>query len=65
MLQATSLSIPIVAGGIGVNLGLVRPANYVALVAAGLLSVVIFPLAALPRLAARSSPAATDDRPVP
>ena len=64
LLQATSLSIPIVAGGIGVNLGLVRPANYVALVAAGLLSVVIFPLAALPRLAARSSPAATDDRPL-
>jgi Kef-type K+ transport system membrane component KefB len=64
LLQATSLSIPIVAGKIGVDLGLIRPANYVALFAAGLLSVVIFPLAALPQLAAPSGPAATDDRPI-
>jgi Kef-type K+ transport system membrane component KefB len=47
LLQATSLSIPVVAGQIGVDLGLIRPTNYVALVAAGLLSVVIFPLVAL------------------
>jgi Kef-type K+ transport system membrane component KefB len=47
LLQATSLSIPVVAGQIGVDLGLIRPDNYVALVAAGLLSVVVFPLAAL------------------
>jgi len=47
LLQATSLSIPVVAGQIGVDLGLVRPVNYVALVAAGLLSVVIFPLVSL------------------
>jgi Kef-type K+ transport system membrane component KefB len=52
LLQATSLGIPIVAGAIGVDLGLIRPANYVALVAAGLLSVVLFPLLALPLLAA-------------
>jgi hypothetical protein len=52
LLQATSLSIPIVAGSIGVTLGLIRPDNYVALVAAGLLSVVLFPLLAVPRLAA-------------
>src|SRR5205823_11679820 len=32
LLQATSLSIPIVAGQIGVDLGLIRPINYVALV---------------------------------
>src|SRR5947199_3666334 len=47
LLQATSLSIPVVAGQIGVDLGLIRPQNYVALVTAGLLSVVIFPLVAL------------------
>jgi Kef-type K+ transport system membrane component KefB len=47
LLQATSLSIPVVAGQIGVDLGLIRPTNYVALVAAGLLSVVVFPLLAL------------------
>jgi Kef-type K+ transport system membrane component KefB len=43
LLQATSLSIPVVAGGIGVELGLLQPANYAALVAAGLLSVIAFP----------------------
>ena len=47
LLQATSLSIPVVAGQIGVDLGLIRPENYVALVAAGLLSVILFPLIAL------------------
>lgn len=44
LLQATSLSIPIVGGSIGVELGLIRPENYVALVAAGLVSVVAFPV---------------------
>lgn len=43
LLQATSLSIPVVAGGIGVELGLLEPANFAALVAAGLLSVIVFP----------------------
>ena len=52
LLQATSLSIPVVAGQIGVDLGLILPANYVALVAAGLISVILFPLIALPRLVA-------------
>jgi Kef-type K+ transport system membrane component KefB len=47
LLQATSLSIPIVAGQIGVDLGLIRPGSYVALVTAGLLSVMLFPLIAL------------------
>jgi Kef-type K+ transport system membrane component KefB len=47
LLQATSLSIPVVAGAIGVNLGLLSAANYAALVAAGLLSVLIFPALAV------------------
>ncbi|MEV4416467.1 cation:proton antiporter [Catellatospora sp. NPDC049609] len=50
LLQATSLGIPVVAGAVGVELGVIRPENYVALVAAGLLSVALFPLLALPRL---------------
>lgn len=47
LLQATSLSFLIVAGQIGVDLDLISPTNYTALVAAGLLSVVVFPLVAL------------------
>ena len=46
-LQATSLSFLVVAGQIGVQLDLLRPAVYAALVAAGLLSVLLFPLMAL------------------
>jgi len=56
LLQATSLSIPVVAGQIGVDLGLIRPTNYVALVAAGLLSVIVFPLVSLTLLAGRAVP---------
>ena len=48
LLQATSLSIPIVGGPIGVDLGLIRPENYLALVAAGLVSVIAFPLSPRP-----------------
>jgi hypothetical protein len=55
LLQATSLSIPVVAGAIGVDLGLISAGNYAALVAAGLLSVIVFPLLAMPRLR-RSEP---------
>jgi Kef-type K+ transport system membrane component KefB len=47
LLQATSLSLLVVAGRIGVDLSLIRPANYTALVAAGLISVVVLPLVAL------------------
>jgi Kef-type K+ transport system membrane component KefB len=47
LLQATSLSFLIVAGQVGVQLGLIRPATSAALVAAGLLSVLLFPLTAL------------------
>jgi len=46
LLQATSLSIPIVGGSIGVDLGLIRPESYIALVAAGLVSVIAFPITA-------------------
>jgi Kef-type K+ transport system membrane component KefB len=47
LLQATSLSFLVVAAQIGVQLGLIRPAASAALIAAGLLSVLLFPLAAL------------------
>ena len=47
LLQATSLSFLVVAGQIGVQLDLIRPATNAALVAAGLLSVLLFPLIAL------------------
>jgi Kef-type K+ transport system membrane component KefB len=54
LLQATSLSFLIVAGQLGVDLDLISAVNYTALVAAGLLSVIIFPLVALSLL--RRSP---------
>ena len=57
LLQATSLSIPVVAGQIGVEMGLIRPENYVALVTAGLLSVIAFPPVALSLLRGRRAPA--------
>jgi Kef-type K+ transport system membrane component KefB len=57
LLQATSLSIPVVAGQIGLSLGLISPQSYVALVAAGLLSVIVFPLVALPLLMGRDASA--------
>jgi len=53
VLQATSLSFLVVAGQIGVQLDLFRPAVYAALVAAGLLSVLLFPLTALTLLRAK------------
>ncbi len=54
LLQATSLSFLIVAGQLGVDLDLLSSVNYTALVAAGLLSVIVFPLVALSLL--RQSP---------
>jgi Kef-type K+ transport system membrane component KefB len=67
LLQATSLSVPIVGGSIGVELGLIRPVNYVALVAAGLVSVVVFPQVALAltRAPAPSPTAAVPSAPGP
>jgi Kef-type K+ transport system membrane component KefB len=61
LLQATSLPVIVAATTIGLKLDAIRPANAAALVAAGLLSVVVFPLAALPlltrsRKSARSGP---------
>jgi Kef-type K+ transport system membrane component KefB len=52
LLQATSLSFLVVAGEIGVQLDLIRPAVSAALIAAGLLSVLLFPLTALTLLRA-------------
>jgi Kef-type K+ transport system membrane component KefB len=47
LLQATSLGFFVVAGEIGMDLGLISRATGAALIAAGLLSVLLFPLAAL------------------
>jgi Kef-type K+ transport system membrane component KefB len=58
LLQATSLPFIVVATRIGVTLGLVTEANGAALVAAGLLSVVIFPSLALSLLRDRTAPEA-------
>jgi Kef-type K+ transport system membrane component KefB len=65
LLQATSLSFLVVAGQIGVQLELIRPATYAALVAAGLLSVLLFPLTALRLLRGaerKPNPPPTEDR---
>ncbi|MBD0420273.1 cation:proton antiporter [Streptomyces sp. TRM S81-3] len=51
LLQATSLPVIVAATTIGLKLDAIRPANAAALVAAGLLSVIVFPLLALPLLA--------------
>ncbi|MEU2289189.1 cation:proton antiporter [Streptomyces sp. NPDC013178] len=50
LLQATSLPVVVAAVTIGLELDAIRPDNAAALVAAGLLSVVVFPLLALPLL---------------
>ncbi|MGP3952847.1 cation:proton antiporter [Streptomyces sp. 7N604] len=50
LLQATSLPVIVAATTIGLKLDAIRPPNAAALVAAGLLSVVVFPLTALPLL---------------
>ena len=55
LLQATSLSFLVVAAQIGMELGLITAATGAALVAAGLLSVLLFPLAALTLWAEPSS----------
>ena len=55
LLQATSLSFLVVAAQIGLELGLITAATGAALVAAGLLSVLLFPLAALTLSAEPSS----------
>jgi predicted Kef-type K+ transport protein len=47
LLQAASLPFIVATTGIGMNLGLLSPVMGAALVIAGLLSVVLFPLGAL------------------
>jgi len=59
LLQATSLPFIVAATGIGMDLGILSPAVGAAMVVAGLLSVVLFPLTALTIL--RGKPAAPDD----
>jgi len=56
LLQATSLGFFVVAGQIGMELGLISKATGAALIAAGLLSVLIFPAAALALLRNASEP---------
>jgi Kef-type K+ transport system membrane component KefB len=63
LLQATSLSFIVVATQIGVSLHELRPINAASLVAAGMLSVLLFPAIAL-RLFGRS-PAVPEARPDP
>jgi len=60
LLQATSLPFIVAATEIGMELGLLRPAVGAAMVVAGLLSVVLFPLAALTILRG-GKPAAPDE----
>ena len=63
LLQATSLSFIVVATEIGVTIGKVRPINAASLVAAGMLSVLIFPALSLAIL--RREPQATAAEPDP
>jgi Kef-type K+ transport system membrane component KefB len=64
LLQATSLPLILAATTIGVQLHLILPANGAALVAAGLLSVVVFPVMALPFLRATARVTPDSDGPV-
>ena len=58
LLQATSLPFLVATTGIGMSLGILSPATGTALVVAGLLSVVLFPLGALTLLRSGKGPAA-------
>jgi Kef-type K+ transport system membrane component KefB len=58
LLQATSLPFIVAATGIGMELGILSPATGAALVVAGLLSVVLFPVAALTLLRGDKRPLA-------
>ena len=62
LLQATSLTFIVAATGIGIELGLLNPATGAAMVVAGLLSVLLFPLGALTLLKAGEKPAAASQR---
>jgi predicted Kef-type K+ transport protein len=56
LLQATSLPFIVATTGIGMNLGLLSPVMGAALVIAGLLSVVLFPLGAFTLLRSDKGP---------
>jgi Kef-type K+ transport system membrane component KefB len=62
LLQATSLPFIVAATGIGMELGILSPAIGAAMVVAGLLSVVLFPLGALTLLRAARKPTAVDQQ---
>ncbi|MBT3166197.1 cation:proton antiporter [Streptomyces sp. Vc74B-19] len=62
-LQATSLPLIVAAATIGVRLDAIRPENAAALVAAGLLSCIVFPLVALPLLGRAGTAPARGDGP--
>jgi Kef-type K+ transport system membrane component KefB len=62
LLQATSLPFIVAATGIGMELGILNPATGAAMVVAGLLSVVLFPLGALTLLRAGEKPTAVGRR---
>jgi Kef-type K+ transport system membrane component KefB len=62
LLQATTLPFLVTATSIGVSLHKIRPVNAAALVSAGLLSVIVFPLVALAVLRRGDTGAATDHR---
>jgi Kef-type K+ transport system membrane component KefB len=61
LLQATSLPFIVAATGIGMELGILSPAVGAAMVVAGLLSVVLFPLGALTILRGGGKPGAADE----
>jgi predicted Kef-type K+ transport protein len=58
LLQATSLPFIVATTGIGMELGILSPATGAALVVAGLLSVVLFPLGTLTLLRSSKRPSA-------
>ena len=60
LLQATSLPFVVAATGIGMELGILSPTTGTAMVVAGLLSVVLFPLGALTILRAGDKPVADE-----
>lgn len=61
LLQATSLPFLVTATAIGVTLGEIRPVTAAALVSAGLLSVVVFPLVAVTLLSGPALPASQEE----
>lgn len=61
LLQATSLPFLVTATAIGVTLGEIRPVTAAALVSAGLLSVVVFPLVAVTLLSGPEVPAPQEE----